>query len=435
MVSIGSYMSSIGTASRYAAAADARAVASSKNISSSTPLSFRAGGGNAALANNVRNQLATWDIANKMNIETRISLDKQAIKSDNYFDKLVDMRNLIADNVGKTSGDDYEASRIQFSNMNLDFMKQMVVDMHDKATNSALSKVNPADHSVFSGAIDKIKDVLLSAISVAKNGDISNLSQYSDLSTQMTSAHSEMSTYLSGAGLNPSTMIQSMDRMVLVMSAFVGHSWNGVDSYQTNSSLSGSLSRAVSEYYKVVNSMDNAIGSYDGFTSSYINVADKDGRVITDEKLNEMTSNMTYENYFSDFMQTAFRSVDSSSYTFDSHLILFDSTIDRHYGRQDPSLYGYTDGNQYMSLFGTPNTIELEETLKLGEKLSDTLSLGLEKLQSLEMDREYSVFMAAQMEKERSLSAMAIANQNMRTYSSVLGDVAQQTGRLARFYA
>ncbi len=88
---------------------------------------------------------------------------------------------------------------------------------------------------------------------------------------------------------------------------------------------------------------------------------------------------------------------------------------------------------QYTGTHTPFDVVEIAQNF--AAKMSDVASKAVLDLTDLEIEAEVARLRQAQTDQVRAESAQQIANQNLRTYTSVLNDVRAQTGRLVSFYA
>lgn len=76
----------------------------------------------------------------------------------------------------------------------------------------------------------------------------------------------------------------------------------------------------------------------------------------------------------------------------------------------------------------------IESAKAFSEKMSDTLAMGIERLNALDYEQQSYYYAQAQQQKQQATSAMAIANQAQQAYVQTLQYARQNVGQLVNFY-
>ena len=93
---------------------------------------------------------------------------------------------------------------------------------------------------------------------------------------------------------------------------------------------------------------------------------------------------------------------------------------------------GFNRNYQFSDSFARTNSIEIARDH--AQKMNDTLEMAINRMVSDDMAAESQRQAQTQLDKQRSLSAMNIANQSAGAYTQLMSDARANVGRLASFY-
>jgi hypothetical protein len=107
-------------------------------------------------------------------------------------------------------------------------------------------------------------------------------------------------------------------------------------------------------------------------------------------------------------------------------------------GRAEPEDTPYGFKNTYESggqSFIGAQAAALKVAQSFAEKMSDTLSIGIDRLNAIDYETQSHYLAQVQAQKDQSLSGMSIANQAQQAYVQALQRTNQSVGQLVKFYA